>query len=79
MEITTILAILTSSVLAAETSKSYSINREFEDVVFDRENAIVNEGLISEYRSYINDTLERFDVGTGYVERKDSAYRFIAQ
>jgi hypothetical protein len=38
---------------------SYSVVGDFEDVVFDLENAIIDEGLVVDYRGQVNEMLER--------------------
>lgn len=40
-------------------SVSHNVSGSFEDVVFDLENAIVDEGLVIDYRGYLNAMLER--------------------
>lgn len=67
---------LSATVAYAEdnASVSYSVSASFEDVVFELENAIVDEGLVIDYRGHVNSMLERTsetvgsDVKSPYID-----------
>ena len=56
-------------------SVSYTATGNFDDVVFDLENAIIDEGLVIDYRGYVNDMLERTsDVASASTDGAKSPY-----
>ena len=60
LALTTAIAFSLSGAIANEHSfVSYSVTGGFDDVVFELENAIVDEGLVIDYRGHVNAMLER--------------------
>lgn len=62
-----IVAVLYAPAVSADdnVSVSYTVSGSFEDVVFDLENAIVDEGLVVDYRGHLNAMLERTSDAVG--------------
>jgi len=66
LAVATALALSFSAAMASEHSfVSYAVTSSFEDVVFEVENAIVDEGLIIDYRGHVNTMLERTSEAVG--------------
>lgn len=58
--------LMTAAPLAAQEATTYPFEGSFEDAAFAVENAIVNRGLVIDYRSHVGDMLNRTgqDVGS---------------
>ncbi|PPB79725.1 uncharacterized protein (DUF302 family) [Albidovulum inexpectatum] len=58
--------LLGAAPVAAQEATTYSFDGSFEDATFAVENAIVNRGLVIDYRSHVGDMLNRTgeDVGS---------------
>ena len=77
LALATAITFSVSGAMANEHSfVSYSVTGGFEDVVFELENAIVDEGLVIDYRGHVNAMLERTSevVGSSADDGEKSPY-----